>query len=146
MPATNTDALTETRDVVAAPEAVRLHAFAVASLAAASCRRVIISGRNGGDPTPTEWPLEPTVSLDADGVLHVHVKQNAVHTEAISCEVANAAYRAIQAALTEAGISHKRRSWPSKVPGKRSYWFATGDWYMGSFWKDGRRAEIRITG
>ena len=135
---------TTTRPV--ASEATRLHAFAVASLAAAQCRRVIIGRRNGGDPTPTEWPLEARVSIDSDGVLHLHVAENAVHTREISVTMAATVYAAVRAALTEAGIGHKCLSWKARTGTGRSYWFRTGDWYMGSHWTNGRRAEIRITG
>ena len=135
---------TATRPV--ASEATRLHAFAVASLAAAQCRRVIIGRRNGGDPTPTEWPLEARVSIDSDGVLHLHVAENAVHTREISVAMAATVYATVRAALTEAGIGHKCLSWKARTGTGRSYWFRTGDWYMGSHWTDGRRAEIRITG
>ena len=135
---------TTTRPV--ASEATRLHAFAVASLAAAQCRRVIVGRRNGGDLTPTEWPLEARVSIDSDGVLHLHVAENAVHTREISVTMAVAVYAAVRAALTEAGIGHKCLSWKARTGTGRSYWFRTGDWYMGSHWTNGRRAEIRITG
>ena len=129
-----------------ASEATRLHAFAVASLAAAQCRRVIVGRRNGGDLTPTEWPLEARVSIDSDGVLHLHVAENAVHTREISVTMAATVYAAVRAALTEAGIGHKCLSWKARTGTGRSYWFRTGDWYMGSHWTNGRRAEIRITG
>ena len=134
---------TTTRPV--ASEATRLHAFAVASLAAAQCRRVIVGRRNGGDLTPTEWPLEARVSIDSDGVLHLHVAENAVHTREISVTMAVAVYAAVRAALTEAGIGHKCLSWKARTGTGRSYWFRTGDWYMGQHWTNGRRAEIRIT-
>ena len=127
-------------------EATRLRAFAVASLAAAACGRVIMGRRNGGDPTPTEWPLEARVTLDTDGVLHIFVQQNAVHTKEISTAMAADVYAAVRAALTDAGVEHKCLTWKCKTPGKRSYWHATGDWYMGSSWQSGRRAEIRIVG
>ena len=93
---------TTTRPV--ASEATRLHAFAVASLAAAQCRRVIVGRRNGGDLTPTEWPLEARVSIDSDGVLHLHVAENAVHTREISVTMAVAVYAAVRAALEQAGV------------------------------------------
>lgn len=128
-----------------APEAVRLHAFAVASLAAAQCRKIIMGRRNGGDSTQIEWPLEARVSIDTLGVLHLHVEENAVHTREISVAMANAVYAAVRAALTEAGIGHKCLSWKARSGTGRSYWFRTGDWYMGHHYTDGRRAEIRIT-
>jgi hypothetical protein len=118
-----------------------VHAFAVASLAAAALSYSFEwRAGNGNMMTIT---VEAKVSLRGN-IIQAHVVENAAISAATCREFAMKARNAIKAALAEAGLDDVKGQVWTVAGQKPSKLFRTGFWHMNQFCCNGRFCEFRV--